>query len=100
MNEPDLEALEAEADALAQRLEGLFEATGQRMAAEMEAAARSGELSFERMRDTILADLARLAADELLSRLLNGAGAEFAPTGLSEWARPLARAVRRGSRFL
>lgn len=53
-----------------------FEVAGARIAQSLEQAARSGELSFEAMAESVLKDLARLAVGELieapLSALING----------------------------
>ena len=45
----------------------LFEAAGERIADALETAARSGELSFNAMAESVARDLARLAVSELIS---------------------------------
>lgn len=54
-------------------LETAFERTGAAIERALEKAARSGEASFSRMTDTILRDLARLAAERLIADPLTGA---------------------------
>ena len=64
------EAAEAASDA--------FEAAGERIASALDRAARSGEMSFNRMAESILRDLARTAVTDLitdpLSRAIGGLG--------------------------
>lgn len=48
-----------------------FEAAGARISRSLESAAKSGELSFNAMAETVLTDLARLAVGELIEAPLN-----------------------------
>jgi len=48
-----------------------FEAAGARISRSLESAAKSGELSFNAMAETVLTDLARLAVSELIEAPLN-----------------------------
>lgn len=51
----------------------LFEAAGDRIASALDDAARSGELSFNSLAESVARDLARLAVSELISSPLQGA---------------------------
>jgi len=51
----------------------LFEAAGDRIADALEGAARSGELSFNALAESVARDLARLAVSELITSPLQGA---------------------------
>ncbi len=51
----------------------LFEAAGERIADALEGAARSGELSFNALAESVARDLARLAVSELITSPLQGA---------------------------
>lgn len=70
------EALEALADGpaarAAERIETAFEQAGSRIEQALGRAARSGEADFSRMTEAILADLARLAAQQVIERPLAG----------------------------
>ena len=70
------EALEALADGPAQRaaeaIEAVFERTGRSIEDNLERAARHGEASFARLTESILRDLARLAAEQLIAKPLDG----------------------------
>ncbi len=48
-----------------------FEAAGARISRSLESAAKSGELSFNAMAETVLSDLARFAVGELIEAPLN-----------------------------
>tara|TARA_R110000868_G_scaffold71320_3_gene209015 strand:- start:2638 stop:3156 length:519 start_codon:yes stop_codon:yes gene_type:complete len=71
------EALDALADGPAARasqaIEAAFERTGEAIERAFERAARSGETSFSRLTDSILRDMARLAAEQLIEKPLSGA---------------------------
>lgn len=56
----------------AEALEAAFERAGSRIERALGRAARSGEADFSRMTDAILADLARLAAQQVIERPLAG----------------------------
>ncbi len=56
----------------AEALEAAFERAGSRIEQALGRAARSGEADFSRMTDAILADLARLAAQQVIERPLAG----------------------------
>ena len=62
----DLEALADDGEAAAARLGAVFRQTGETIAETLAAAARSGELSFNDMVESILQDLARLALERLV----------------------------------
>ncbi len=70
------EALEALAEGPAQRaaeaIEAVFERTGRSIEDNLERAARNGEASFARLTESILRDLARLAAEQLIAKPLDG----------------------------
>ena len=96
------------ADALAQA----FGEAGERISLSLGQAAKSGELDFQKMADSILRDIARVAAEALILRQTPGnsvsASFNFAP-GTDESAAMgqsgpvaalLARLVRGGGRFL
>jgi phage-related minor tail protein len=71
------EALDALADGPAARasqaIEAAFERTGDSIERAFERAARSGETSFSRLTESILRDMARLAAEQLIEKPLSGA---------------------------
>ncbi|WP_417494670.1 phage tail tape measure C-terminal domain-containing protein [Maricaulis sp.] len=71
------EALDALADGPAARasqaIEVAFERTGESIERAFERAARSGETSFSRLTESILRDMARLAAEQLIEKPLSGA---------------------------
>lgn len=71
------EALDALADGPAARasqaIEAAFERTGETIERAFERAARSGETSFSRLTESILRDMARLAAEQLIEKPLSGA---------------------------
>ena len=71
------EALDALADGPAARasqaIEAAFERTGETIERAFERAARSGETSFSRLTESILRDMARLAAEQLIEKPLFGA---------------------------
>ena len=50
----------------------LFEAAGERIASALDGAARSGELSFNALAESVARDLARLAISELITSPLQG----------------------------
>ncbi len=108
-------------DALAQQsgrdaadaLEAAFAQAGARIEQSLSRAARSGELDFERMAESILRDLARVAAEALilsntrtpqtapaLTFNLNSNAAPDSAAGRSSLAAALSRLVSSGSRFL
>ena len=64
-NGPGVEAANALAD--------VFEQAGARIASSLERAATSGELSFNALAESVLSDLARIAATELFTAPLQGA---------------------------
>ena len=70
-------AAEAELDPLAEALTETFAQVGQTIGRELEEAARRGRLTMQGLVDDVLADLARLAAEDLvrapLERALGGA---------------------------
>ncbi|NBC14831.1 MAG: hypothetical protein GVY09_16155 [Gammaproteobacteria bacterium] len=98
----------------ARALEAAFESAGQRIEESLSRAARSGELDFQRMAETILADLARIAAEAVFSSGQGGPAPTInlnLPQAASGEARgvlasqgaisaALARAVASGGRFL
>ena len=63
----DMDALAREGEVAAERLEAAFRQTGDAIADALGHAARSGELSFNDMVESILEDMARLALDRLVS---------------------------------
>lgn len=71
------EALQTLADGPARQaadaISAAFERTGESIEQALGRAARSGETSFSRMTDAILRDLARLAAEQLIEKPLEGA---------------------------
>lgn len=71
------EALDALADGPAARasqaIEAAFARTGESIEHAFERAARSGETSFSRLTESILRDMARLAAEQLIEKPLSGA---------------------------
>ncbi|WP_417491410.1 phage tail tape measure C-terminal domain-containing protein [Maricaulis sp.] len=71
------EALDALADGPAlrasQAIEAAFERTGDSIERAFQRAASSGETSFSRLTESILRDLARLAAEQLIEKPLSGA---------------------------
>ena len=92
-------------------LEAAFGRAGERIEATLAAAARSGELDFQRMADAILRDIARVAAETVFSGGQQGAslnvnmnfaqGAEqSAIAGRNAIGAVLARLVSQGGRFL
>lgn len=100
--------------AAAEALEQAFGRAGQSIEGALSKAARTGELDFERMTQTILADLARIAAEAVVTRsglaqasqaiTLNmslgqavGAGQLVGASG--EIAKAVAKAAARGGRF-
>lgn len=56
----------------AQRIAEAFETAGRSISSSLEAAARAGELSFSRMSEAILRDLARLAVREIVTPQVEG----------------------------
>ncbi len=68
------EAAEAGEDA-ADRISEAFETAGRSISSSLEAAARAGELSFARMSEAILRDLARLAVREIVAPPVEGLAA-------------------------
>tara|TARA_R110000787_G_scaffold59109_3_gene134043 strand:- start:1803 stop:2180 length:378 start_codon:yes stop_codon:yes gene_type:complete len=101
--------------AAAEALEAAFGRAGQSIEAVLGQAARSGELDFERMAESILRDLARVAAEAVVALGQGGNGGQavslnmnFAP-GTDEIgvmqsrgaiSATLARLVSNGGRFL
>ena len=71
------QALDALADGPATRasqaIEAAFARTGESIEHAFERAARSGETSFSRLTESILRDMARLAAEQLIEKPLTGA---------------------------
>lgn len=55
----------------------LFEAAGERIAGALEDAARSGELSFNSLAESVARDLARMAVSEFITSPLQGALGSF-----------------------
>jgi ribose 5-phosphate isomerase RpiB len=108
-----LEALaNGPASAAADALATAFDAAGERISASLGEAARSGELDFKRMADAVLREIARVAAEAVVSRGQTGSGLSahfnFTP-GTDEraalaqggaLAALLARLVQGGGRFL
>lgn len=69
-----LDALaEGPASRASQAIEAAFERTGQSIENAFERASRSGELSFSRLTESILRDLARIAAEQLIEKPVSGA---------------------------
>ena len=66
-------AAEAELDPLAEALTETFAEVGRTITRELEEAARRGRLTMQGLVDDVLADLARLAAEELVRGPLEGA---------------------------
>ena len=62
----EIESIGERAEETAARIADVFEAAGERIASALERAARSGELSFNRMAESILQDLARTAIQDLV----------------------------------
>ncbi len=56
----------------ASQLENIFAQTGSRIAQEMENAARTGTLSFQKMAESILRDLAKIAIKQVVGGALSG----------------------------
>jgi len=56
----------------ANELADVFEQAGDRIAASLERAAQTGELSFNALAESILSDFARLAVNELITAPLEG----------------------------
>ena len=113
------DALQALADGpgrdAAQALEQAFGQAGQNIEQALSKAARSGELDFQAMARSVLADLARIAAETAIARnglsapaksmtvnVAVGQGADTSgPAGArGELSRAVAQAVARGGRFL
>lgn len=57
-----------------ERLSSRFRDLGETLGDALERAAASGELSFQRLAASVAADLARIAAEQVLSGLLGGGG--------------------------
>jgi len=57
----------------ANALADVFEQAGSRIADSLERAAKSGELSFNNLAESVLTDLARIAVNELITAPLQGA---------------------------
>ncbi|KAA5805263.1 phage tail tape measure protein [Alkalicaulis satelles] len=68
------EAADAGEDA-ADRISEAFETAGRSISSSLEAAARAGEVSFARMSEAILRDLARLAVREIVAPQVEGLAA-------------------------
>ena len=66
-------AAEAELAPLAEALTETFAEVGRGIERELEQAARRGRLTMQRLVDDVLADLARLAAEDLVRRPVEGA---------------------------
>lgn len=62
----------AAGEAAAQRVSEAFETAGRAITSSLEAAARAGEVSFSRMSEAILRDLARLAVREIVTPQIEG----------------------------
>jgi lambda family phage tail tape measure protein len=99
----------------AEALSGAFEAAGSRIETALSQAARTGEMDFRRMTESILRDMARVAAEAVIAGNGRGTGGvqatfNFADErgagearGAAELAAAsalLARLVRGGGRFL
>ncbi len=72
------ELVEGPGQAAAEALQRAFETAGTGIEQALSRAARTGELDFQHMADSILADLARIAAEAILAR-----------TGMTQLAQPL-----------
>lgn len=73
---------EGPASAAAETMEAAFERAGQGIERSLAAAARSGELDFSRMTQSILSDLARLAVDRfVVTPALNALDRVAVPSG-------------------
>jgi len=92
-------------------LETIFGRAGERIEATLAAAARSGELDFQRMADAILRDIARVAAEAVFSGGQHGSSLnvnmnfaqgteQSAVAGRNAIGAVLARLVSQGGRFL
>ena len=83
MNEPD--DLAAASEEAAERAALVFEQAGERISTALDRAARSGEVSFNRMAESILQDLARIAIQDLvvdpITNALGGLLSSAAPAG-------------------
>ena len=78
----DIEEVSERAEATAARTAEVFEDAGERIADALERAARSGEVSFNRMAESILQDLARTAIQDLvISPLTDAVKGLGAPSG-------------------
>ena len=101
--------------AAAEALEQAFGQAGQGIEQALSKAARSGELDFRAMAQSVLADLARIAAETAIARsglsapsrpvtvnlaVGQGADASAAAGARGELSRAVAQAVARGGRFL
>lgn len=101
--------------AAAAALEEAFGQAGARIETALTKAARSGELEFSNMARSVLADLARIAAEAALAGLGSTANGRsmtvnlsmqapqhrhIAPGGVGELSKSVAQAVARGGRFL
>ena len=64
----------------AEALEAAFSKAGQSIETALGQAARAGELDFERMAESILKDLARVAAESVVAMASAGGGAQQAVT--------------------
>ena len=69
----DHAALEAEAERAAENIAAAYERAGSRIEESLARAARQGEVSFSRMVDAMVADMARIAADRLIEAPLQRA---------------------------
>ena len=119
----DLDTFSSDAEAAADRTATVFEEAGERIADALDRAARSGELSFNRLAESIVQDLARTALTDLLinplSDAISGIGGGSAKGNVTvnmnvsgvtdaagfersqgQIAAGLARAVSSGNRFL
>lgn len=61
-----------EAEQSAEGLSAAFEVAGDRIAGALDRAARTGEISFSQMAESVARDLARLAVQELITEPLEG----------------------------
>tara|TARA_R110000803_G_scaffold117824_4_gene186285 strand:- start:1218 stop:1595 length:378 start_codon:yes stop_codon:yes gene_type:complete len=101
--------------AAAEALEAAFGKAGERIEAVLGQAARSGELDFERMAESILRDLARVAAEAVVAlgsggsqgqavnlnmNFAHGTDERSAMQSRGAIAATLARLVSNGGRFL
>lgn len=81
----EMDAVADKARASSELMAAAFERAGARIEAALIGAARTGEVSFARMAEAILRDLARLAAPEIGTRLglalARGLGGGAAPAG-------------------